>query len=179
MTLFASRDPSAPASTGFRRHSGTVRLTVNGRDELLSVPAWTTLLDALRHGLGMTGTKKGCDHGQCGACTVLVDGRRMNSCLMLAAMAEGSEITTVEGLETGRGLSALQEAFIAHDAFQCGYCTPGQLCSATGLMNEPRPRTRDEVAEAMSGNICRCGAYPNIVAAITEVIERESADATL
>ena len=149
-----------------------VTLNVNGkRVELLVVP-WTTLLDALRDHLDLTGTKKGCDHGQCGACTVLVGGRRINSCLTLAAMQEDSEITTIEGLARDGELHPLQQAFIDHDAFQCGYCTSGQICSAAGLIAEGRAKTADEIRELMSGNICRCGAYPNIVAAIQQAMER-------
>jgi xanthine dehydrogenase YagT iron-sulfur-binding subunit len=148
----------------------TVRLHVNGVERELSVAPWTTLLDALRLHLDLTGTKKGCDHGQCGACTVLVDGRRINSCLALAVMKDGAQVTTIEGLAQGNALHPLQQAFIEHDAFQCGYCTPGQLCSAAGLIAEGRARTADDIRELMSGNICRCGAYPNIVAAIEEVM---------
>jgi xanthine dehydrogenase YagT iron-sulfur-binding subunit len=133
------------------------------------VRPWTTLLDALRLHLDLTGTKKGCDHGQCGACTVLVAGRRINSCLALAVMQEGTQITTIEGLARANTLHPLQQAFIDHDAFQCGYCTPGQICSAVGLMNEGKARSRNEIRELMSGNICRCGAYSHIVAAIEEV----------
>jgi xanthine dehydrogenase YagT iron-sulfur-binding subunit len=136
----------------------------------MSVAPWTALLDALRLHLDLTGTKKGCDHGQCGACTVLVDGRRINSCLTLAVMKDGAKITTVEGLAHGNTLHPLQQAFIDHDAFQCGYCTPGQICSAVGLIAEGKARTADEIRELMSGNICRCGAYPNIVAAIAEAM---------
>jgi xanthine dehydrogenase YagT iron-sulfur-binding subunit len=147
---------------------------VNGVRKELEVAPWTTLLDALRDHLDLTGTKKGCDHGQCGACTVLLDGRRVDSCLLLAIMKDGSEITTVEGLSNGNGLDPLQQAFIDHDAFQCGYCTPGQLCSAIGLMRENRAKTTDEIRELMSGNICRCGAYLNIAAAIQEVLERKA-----
>ena len=120
--------------------------------------------------LDLTGTKKGCDHGQCGACTVLIDGRRINSCLQLAVMQEGREITTIEGLAEGGRLHAMQAAFIEHDAFQCGYCTPGQILSAVALIEEGRARTRDEIREYMSGNLCRCGAYPNIVDAIEDVL---------
>jgi xanthine dehydrogenase YagT iron-sulfur-binding subunit len=149
-----------------------VTLVVNGTQAKLMVAPWTTLLDALRDRLDLTGTKKGCDHGQCGACTVLVDGRRINSCLTLAVMKEGAEITTVEGLATGATLHPLQQAFIDHDAFQCGYCTSGQICSAAGLIAEGKARTADEIRELMSGNICRCGAYPNIVAAIQQAMER-------
>jgi xanthine dehydrogenase YagT iron-sulfur-binding subunit len=147
-----------------------IALHVNGVERKLTVAPWTTLLDALRLHLDLTGTKKGCDHGQCGACTVLVDGRRINSCLTLAVMKEGAQITTVEGLAQGNALHPLQQAFIEHDAFQCGYCTPGQICSAAGLIAEGRARTTDDIRELMSGNICRCGAYPNIVAAIAEVM---------
>jgi xanthine dehydrogenase YagT iron-sulfur-binding subunit len=148
----------------------TVTLFVNGVERKLSVAPWTTLLDALRQHLDLTGTKKGCDHGQCGACTVLVDGRRINSCLALAVMKDGAQVTTIEGLAQGATLHALQQAFIEHDAFQCGYCTPGQICSAAGLVAEGRAKTPDEIRELMSGNICRCGAYPNILAAIESVL---------
>src|SRR3954471_22639298 len=148
-----------------------VTLTINGCETQLSVAPWTTLLDALRDRLGLTGTKKGCDHGQCGACTVLVDGRRINSCMTLAVMKDGAKVTTIEGLATDGALHALQQAFIDHDAFQCGYCTPGQICSAAGLIAEGKAKTTDEIRELMSGNICRCGAYVNIVAAIKEVLE--------
>jgi len=149
-----------------------VRLTVNGNRMELTVAPWTTLLDALRDHLNLTGTKKGCDHGQCGACTVLVDGRRINSCLTLAVMKEGAEIVTIEGLAPDGALHPLQQAFIDHDAFQCGYCTSGQICSAAGLIAEGKARTPNEIRELMSGNICRCGAYPNIVAAILQAMER-------
>jgi xanthine dehydrogenase YagT iron-sulfur-binding subunit len=151
-----------------------VTLQVNGERRALEVAPWTTLLDALRLHLGLTGTKKGCDHGQCGACTVLVDGRRINSCLTLAVMKDGAKVTTIEGLAQGDALHPLQQAFIDHDAFQCGYCTPGQICSAAGLIAEGRARTTDDIRELMSGNLCRCGAYPNIVAAIEEVMLKES-----
>ncbi len=147
-----------------------ISLTVNRVDTKLTVAPWTTLLDALRDHLDLTGTKKGCDHGQCGACTVLVDGRRINSCLALAVMKDGSEVTTIEGLAKSGALHPLQQAFIDHDAFQCGYCTPGQICSAAGLIAEGNAKTADEIRELMSGNICRCGAYPNIVAAIQQVM---------
>ncbi|MDB5233008.1 MAG: 2Fe-2S iron-sulfur cluster binding protein, partial [Hymenobacter sp.] len=135
----------------------------------------TTLLDALREHLHLTGSKKGCDHGQCGACTVLVDGKRINSCLSLAVMQEGSEITTIEGLGTTEKLHPMQQAFIDHDAFQCGYCTPGQICSAVALISEGRAKTEDEVRDLMSGNLCRCGAYPNILTAVMEVLHAQTA----
>ncbi|TWA74520.1 xanthine dehydrogenase YagT iron-sulfur-binding subunit [Azospirillum brasilense] len=147
-----------------------VTLTVNGVERTLHLAPWTTLLDALRLHLDLTGTKKGCDHGQCGACTVLVDGRRINACLTLAAMQDGRKVTTIEGLTTGDSLHPLQDAFIEHDAFQCGYCTPGQICSAAGLIAEGKATTDDEIRELMSGNLCRCGAYPNIVAAIRQAM---------
>jgi xanthine dehydrogenase YagT iron-sulfur-binding subunit len=152
----------------------TVLLNVNGVERKLTIAPWTTLLDALRLNLDLTGTKKGCDHGQCGACTVLVDGRRVYSCLTLAVMKDGAQVTTIEGLAQGNALHPLQQAFIEHDAFQCGYCTPGQICSAVGLIAEGHARTADEIRELMSGNICRCGAYPNIVAAIEEVMHGSS-----
>src|SRR6476469_1505852 len=149
-----------------------VTLRVNGVERRVSLRPWTTLLDALREYLDLTGTKKGCDHGQCGACTVLVNGTRINSCLTLAVMKDGAEVTTVEGLARGEVLHALQQAFVDHDAFQCGYCTSGQICSAVGLIAEGKAKTADEIRELMSGNICRCGAYPNIVAAIQQAMER-------
>jgi xanthine dehydrogenase YagT iron-sulfur-binding subunit len=148
-----------------------VTLTINGAERQLTIAPWTTLLDALREYLDLTGTKKGCDHGQCGACTVLVDGKRINSCLTLAVMKEGAEITTIEGLAEGNEMHPVQKAFIEHDAFQCGYCTPGQICSAVGLMNEGRVRTTADIRELMSGNICRCGAYPHIVDAINDIMQ--------
>ena len=147
-----------------------VTLHVNGVEHKLTVAPWTTLLDMLRLHLDLTGTKKGCDHGQCGACTVLIDGRRINSCLTLAVMKDGAQVTTIEGLARGDALHPLQQAFIDHDAFQCGYCTPGQICSGVGLIAEGKARSADEIRELMSGNICRCGAYPHIVAAIEEVM---------
>src|SRR5580704_3463242 len=149
-----------------------VALSVNGLTRRLEVAPWTTLLDALRDHLDLTGTKKGCDHGQCGACTVLVDGRRINSCLTLAVMNDGAKVTTIEGLASNGALHVLQQAFIDHDAFQCGYCTPGQICSAAGLIAEGKAKGADEIRELMSGNICRCGAYPNIVAAIQQAMTR-------
>ena len=145
-------------------------LLVNGTVHAVAVEPWVTLLDCLRERLGLFGTKKGCDHGQCGACTVLVDGRRVLSCLMLAATQEGREITTIEGLEGADGtLHPVQEAFAAHGGFQCGYCTPGQVMSVVGLQREGIPVGDEAIREAMSGNICRCGAYNNIVAAIRDV----------
>ncbi|HEX8368162.1 MAG TPA: 2Fe-2S iron-sulfur cluster-binding protein [Pyrinomonadaceae bacterium] len=165
----------------------TVKLNINGTAQTLTLDSRVTLLDALRERLNLTGSKKGCDHGQCGACTVIVDGRRVLSCLTLAAMCEGKEVTTIEGLAKGEALHPMQAAFIKHDGFQCGYCTPGQICSAVALMNEAKNgeasyvtanlRTKaanvklsdEEIRERMSGNICRCGAYPNIVTAIKEV----------
>ena len=148
-----------------------VTLKVNGKDRDLSLDPRVSLLDALREHLHLTGTKKGCDHGQCGACTVLADGRRINSCLTLAVMKDGAKITTIEGIAGEDGLHPLQQAFIDHDAFQCGYCTSGQICSAIGMIAEGHAKTADEVRELMSGNICRCGAYPNILAAILETME--------
>src|SRR4051794_12115523 len=171
-------------SPGVRPMTVDVGLTVNGAHHDLTVDSRTTLLDLLREHLGLTGTKKGCDHGQCGACTVLVDGVRRNSCLNLAAACTDREIVTIEGLGTEEKLHPMQAAFVKHDGFQCGYCTPGQICSAVGMLNEiqrgqPSSVTADlaaakmelaefEVRERMSGNICRCAAYPNIVAAILE-----------
>jgi xanthine dehydrogenase YagT iron-sulfur-binding subunit len=161
-----------------------VSFNVNGQARTLDLDTRTTLLDALREHLHLTGTKKGCDHGQCGACTVILDGRRINSCLTLAVMHEGDDITTIEGLGTPEHQHALQTAFIHHDAYQCGYCTPGQICSAVAVLEEiaagipshvsadltARPHlTEAELRERMSGNICRCGAYSNIIEAITEV----------
>src|SRR3954451_6071679 len=137
-----------------------VSLLVNGVERQLKLAPWTTLLDVLRDHLDLTGTKKGCDHGQCGACTVLVDGRRVNSCLTLAVMKDGAKVTTVEGLATDGALHPLQQAFIDHDAFQCGYCTSGQICSAVALIAEGKAKSPDEIRELMSGNLCRCGAYP-------------------
>jgi xanthine dehydrogenase YagT iron-sulfur-binding subunit len=169
----ARKTAARPAETFPAPAKLAITLTVNGVAHKLDVAPWTTLLDALRDHLDLTGTKKGCDHGQCGACTVLVDGRRINSCLALAVMKDGADVTTIEGLARGPNLHALQQAFIEHDAFQCGYCTPGQICSAAGLLAEGRARTPDEIRELMSGNICRCGAYPNILAAIQTVLDAE------
>ena len=168
--------PSSPAaevepSRTDRPAAVPLTLHVNGKKHELNLEPRVTLLDGLREYLGLTGTKKGCDHGQCGACTVLIGGRRINACLTLAVMKDGEEVTTIEGLAQASVLHALQQAFIEHDAFQCGYCTPGQICSAAGLIAEGRARTADEIRELMSGNICRCGAYPNILAAIREAAE--------
>ncbi len=152
--------------------SVSVTLTVNGTSHVLTLDPRSSLLDVLRDRLDLTGTKKGCDHGQCGACTVLADGRRIVSCLTLAVIADGASVTTVEGLAKDGTLHPLQQAFIDHDAFQCGYCTPGQLCSAAGLIAEGKAQTPDEIRELMSGNICRCGAYPKIVAAIQQAMRQ-------
>ena len=163
-----------------------VSLTINGRRYAIDLDSRTTLLDALREHFGLTGSKKGCDQGQCGACTIIVNGQRINSCLALTVMHDGAEITTIEGLADDGALDPMQAAFVRHDGFQCGYCTPGQICSAVALLSEQRagwpsyatadvataPALTDaEIAERMSGNICRCSAYPNIVAAIREVAE--------
>ena len=175
---------AAPAAPAGAAATIPLNLSVNGKPYTLSLDTRTTLLDALREHLHLTGTKKGCDHGQCGACTVMVDGRRINSCLTLAVMHEGAKVTTIEGLGTPGRLHPMQAAFVKHDGFQCGYCTPGQICSAVGVLQEieqgiPRHVSGDlnakpllsaaELRERMSGNICRCGAYSNIVDAITEV----------
>ena len=146
-----------------------VTLRINGKEHRLSVDPRTTLLDCVRETVALTGTKKGCDHGQCGACTVHVNGRRVNSCLTLALMHDGEEITTIEGLGTPDALHPMQAAFVAHDGYQCGYCTSGQIMSAVALLKEPCGADDAAVKELMSGNICRCGAYPNIVAAIQQV----------
>ncbi|GAB2529416.1 (2Fe-2S)-binding protein [Rufibacter soli] len=146
-----------------------VTLQINGKKQKLSIEPRTTLLDLLREQLHLTGTKKGCDYGQCGACTVHIDGQRVNSCLTLAVMQDGKEITTIEGLANGEKLHPMQEAFIKHDGFQCGYCTPGQIMSAVACIKEGHAGSDEEIREYMSGNICRCGAYPNIVSAIKEV----------
>src|SRR5262247_2430180 len=150
----------------------SVSLTINGAQHALDLDPRQTLLDLLRETLDLTGTKKGCDQGQCGACTVLVDGRRVVSCLTLAVTKDGASVTTIEGLAKDGRLHPLQQAFIDHDAFQCGYCTPGQICSAAGLIAEGKAQTPDEIRELMSGNICRCGAYPKIVAAIQQAMRQ-------
>jgi xanthine dehydrogenase YagT iron-sulfur-binding subunit len=151
-----------------------VTIHVNGTPHAVKTDPCVTLLDLLRDHLQLTGSKKGCDHGQCGACTVLLDGKRVNSCLVLAVSREGSSVTTIEGLGSIANLHPLQSAFIRHDALQCGYCTPGQICSAIGLMLEGRAKSHDEIREGMSGNLCRCGAYIGIVEAIEDVMESES-----
>ena len=169
---FAQESTSSPNALAIQDgQRSKVSLRVNGHEYWREVDVRTTLLDFLRETLGLTGSKKGCDHGQCGACTVLVDGSRLNSCLVLAASLDGASVTTVEGLARDGELHPLQVAFIRHDAFQCGYCTPGQLCSGVACLKEGRASTDAEVATWMSGNICRCGAYPNLVAAIREVQE--------
>ncbi|HEY1979036.1 MAG TPA: 2Fe-2S iron-sulfur cluster-binding protein [Xanthobacteraceae bacterium] len=185
--VIASRPASAEAATETAStYNVSVAFSVNGRRHALDLDTRVTLLDALREHLGLTGTKKGCDQGQCGACTVIVNGQRINSCLTLAVMHAGDEITTIEGLQEDGDLHPMQAAFMRHDGLQCGYCTPGQICSAVALLTEhqegwPSYATADvatvplltdaEIAERMSGNICRCSAYPNIVAAIREVAE--------
>jgi xanthine dehydrogenase YagT iron-sulfur-binding subunit len=189
--IVAAETSVAAAATAPQTFRATI--VVNGKQQQLTLDTRTTLLDALREHLDLTGSKKGCDHGQCGACTVLVDGRRINSCLTLAATVDGSEVTTIEGLAHGEDLSPVQAAFLQHDGFQCGYCTPGQICSATALLTESQKGhlsqvswesgrtsspalTDDEIRERMSGNICRCGAYPNIVAAVRQAAGRASSD---
>ncbi|MDQ6786857.1 MAG: 2Fe-2S iron-sulfur cluster-binding protein, partial [Acidobacteriota bacterium] len=180
-------EPSTFAADNSAADTIAVKLRINGAEKIVNVEPRVSLLDALRERLDLTGTKKGCDHGQCGACTVLVNGRRVLSCLTLAVMSDGSDITTIEGLAKGNALHPVQEAFVKHDGFQCGYCTPGQICSAVALLTEAkngeasyvstnlRSKSRavqlsdEEIKERMSGNLCRCGAYPNIVAAIREV----------
>jgi xanthine dehydrogenase YagT iron-sulfur-binding subunit len=189
--VVAAENSGAAAATTPQTFHATI--TINGKQQSLSLDTRTTLLDALREHLDLTGSKKGCDHGQCGACTVLVDGRRVNSCLTLVATVDGSEVTTIEGLAKGDDLSHVQAAFLEHDGFQCGYCTPGQICSATALLHEVErghlsqvswesgksatpTLTDNEIRERMSGNICRCGAYPNIVAAIRQAAGRATKD---
>jgi xanthine dehydrogenase YagT iron-sulfur-binding subunit len=169
-TLAGGATASEPAASSAPIEPGSqiLRLKVNGKSESLRVDPRTTLLDAVRERMQLTGTKKGCDHGQCGACTVHVNGRRVNACLSLALMHEGDEITTVEGLGTPDELHPMQAAFLEHDAYQCGYCTSGQIMSAVALANEPYGSSDAEIKEAMSGNICRCGAYSNILAAIQQ-----------
>ena len=158
-TIPSVQDPSLPVG---------IKLRVNGENRSLDIDGRTTVLDALREHLGLTGSKKGCDHGQCGACTVLIDGRRVLSCLTLALVAEGQEITTIEGLAQDGKLHPMQQAFIDQDAFQCGYCTPGQIMSAVACVNEGHAGNDEDIREYMSGNICRCAAYPNIVAAVKQ-----------
>lgn len=158
-SVSAAQDPALPVD---------VTLRVNGKDKRLRIDARTTVLDALREHLKLTGSKKGCDHGQCGACTVLIDDRRVVSCLTLALAAEGQEITTIEGLVTDDHLHPMQQAFVDNDAFQCGYCTPGQIMSAVACVKEGRAGSEADIREYMSGNICRCAAYPNIVAAVKQ-----------
>ncbi|MGY2401619.1 (2Fe-2S)-binding protein [Pseudomonas sp. SDO5271_S396] len=166
-----SATPNGAAVQPFVSHS--IHLTLNGQARHLKVLPWTTLLDLLREQLDLVGSKKGCDHGQCGACTVLRDGKRVNACLTLAVMCDGAELTTIEGLANGDALHPMQQAFIRHDAFQCGYCTPGQICSAVGLINEGRTDDVAQLRERMSGNLCRCGAYSNIRDAIEDVLGGE------
>jgi xanthine dehydrogenase YagT iron-sulfur-binding subunit len=173
--LAAPPPPIAPA----RGPLMDVTLNVNGQDHRLSLDPRTTLLDALRDHLGLTGSKKGCDLGQCGACTVLADGKRLNACLILAVAAGGRRVTTIEGLARGDELHPLQAAFVEHDAFQCGYCTPGQIMSAAGLLAEGAPLDDGAIRELMSGNICRCGAYTNIVAAIKDAASKVDQNAAL
>ena len=170
-----SLSPNAGAQPGAvngASNSVSLTLMVNGKRYELALDPRSTLLDVLRDRLDLTGTKKGCDQGQCGACTVLIDGRRVVSCLTLAVMMDGASIITIEGLAKDGTLHPLQQAFIDHDAFQCGYCTPGQICSAVGLITEGKAKTPEQIRELMSGNICRCGAYTNIVAAIQQAMGR-------
>jgi len=149
-----------------------IELHINGENVKISISPWTTLLDILREHLNLKGTKKGCDHGQCGACTVLIDGKHINSCLTLAVMHQDKEITTIEGLAVNDELHPVQDAFIEHDAFQCGYCTPGQICSTIGLLNMNKGKTPEEIRDLMSGNICRCGAYANIYKVVEEMVQK-------
>jgi len=162
--------PPSPIASG----PTNMALTINGQVRNLRLEPRVTLLDALREYLDLTGSKKGCDHGQCGACTVLVDGKRVNSCLTLAVMAQGKQITTIEGLAKGDDLHPMQEAFLKHDGFQCGYCTPGQIMSGVACVSEGHATSDDQAREWMSGNICRCGAYPNILAAVREVAGQQA-----
>ncbi|MBZ9733479.1 (2Fe-2S)-binding protein [Mesorhizobium sp. CA18] len=168
--LVSSAKAEAPAAAGAElREPVVTSMRINKQAYELSLDTRTSLLDALRDHIGLTGTKKGCDHGQCGACTVLVDGKRVLSCLSFAVMNAGKDVTTVEGLASSDGkLHPMQQAFIDHDAFQCGYCTPGQILSAIGCINEGHAKSEDDIRDYMSGNICRCAAYPNIVAAILQ-----------
>ncbi|HEU4776795.1 MAG TPA: 2Fe-2S iron-sulfur cluster-binding protein [Telluria sp.] len=186
----AAATPKPPALPPPAAPPQSFTLDINGKPHSLTLEPRVTLLDALRESIGLTGTKKGCDRGQCGACTVLVNGRRINSCLTLAIMHEGDKITTIEGIASNGQLAPIQTAFIEHDAFQCGYCTPGQICSAVACIDEMRAGTASavspdlrihpvaidsaEIRERMSGNLCRCGAYPNIVSAIAAVASRKS-----
>ena len=191
-TVAGAATPAAGQAAVAAPASETVSLTVNGKGHDLTVDNRTTLLDALREHLNLTGTKKGCDHGQCGACTVIVEGRRINSCLTLAVMHDGDKVTTIEGLGTPGDLHPMQAAFIRHDGYQCGYCTPGQICSAVAVLEEIKAGvpshvttdlngkakvTAEELRERMSGNICRCGAYSNIVEAIEDVASKGGAGA--
>ncbi|RZK99956.1 MAG: 2Fe-2S iron-sulfur cluster binding domain-containing protein [Hymenobacter sp.] len=169
----ALADKMAPASPILSGQTN-MSLSINGQARNLRLEPRTTLLDALRENLDLTGTKKGCDHGQCGACTVLVDGKRVNSCLTLAVMSQGKQIQTIEGLAKGDELHPMQEAFLKHDGFQCGYCTPGQIMSGVACVKEGHATTDDQAREWMSGNICRCGAYPNILAAVREVAGQQA-----
>jgi xanthine dehydrogenase YagT iron-sulfur-binding subunit len=164
----ATAAETSPTNAALATPLAKFRLKINGQEHPLELDPRTTLLDALREHLRLTGSKKGCDHGQCGACTVLVNGRRVNSCLSLAIVHEGDEITTIEGLAKGQSLHPVQAAFLEHDGFQCGYCTPGQICSAVACISEGHAKSDNEIREWMSGNLCRCGAYPNIVAAVKE-----------
>ncbi len=166
--LAQTANGTRPAAAANEIKSVPIKLKINGTEHALELDPRVSLLDLLREHLQLTGSKKGCDHGQCGACTVLVNGRRINSCLSLAVVNDGAEITTIEGLADGEQLHPMQAAFIEHDGFQCGYCTPGQICSAVACVKEGHAKSDDEIREWMSGNLCRCGAYPNIVDAIKE-----------
>ena len=167
--------PAPTTAGGVPAGAVSVHLKINGQEPALELDPRVTLLDALRERLHLTGSKKGCDHGQCGACTVLVNGRRINSCLSFAVMHDGDEITTIEGLAKGEELHPVQAAFLEQDGFQCGYCTPGQICSAVACIKEGHTKSDAEIREWMSGNLCRCGAYPNIVAAIREAKDKAGA----
>jgi len=177
--MLGAATEAGPGKTATETSVVSFSLTVNGVERKLDVDLRTTLLDALREELELTGTKKGCDQGACGACTVLVDGRRINSCLTLAVMQSGRSITTIEGLATGDALHPVQAAFIQQDGFQCGYCTPGQICSAVACIAEGHTSSDEEIREWMSGNICRCGAYTNIVAAVREAAKKGGSNAAL